>query len=56
MQLQAFDILEAAGGRLKGVNRSFDAGVDHGVLVLAFHPRRGSALVSALSITPLAPR
>jgi beta-galactosidase len=56
MQLQAFDILEAAGGRLKGVDRSFDAGVDHGVLVLAFHPRRGSALVSALSITPLAPQ
>jgi beta-galactosidase len=54
-KLHEFDILKAAGGRLKGVDQSFDAGVDNGVLVLAFRPRRGSALVSALSITPLAP-
>jgi len=50
------DIFEAAGGKLKGVDRAFDAGVDNGVLVLAFRPRRGNALVSALSITPLAGR
>jgi beta-galactosidase len=56
MQLREFDILKAASGRLKGVDRFFDAAVDHGVLVLAFRPRRGSALVSAFSITPLAPR
>jgi beta-galactosidase len=56
MQLREFDILKAAGGRLKGVEQFFDAVVDNGVLVLAFRPRRGSALVSALSITPLAPR
>lgn len=55
-QLREFDILKAAGGRLKGVDQFFDAAVDHGILVLAFRPRRGSALVSALSITPLAPR
>lgn len=55
-QLQEFDVLNAAAGKLKGVDRFFDAGVDNGVLVLAFRPRRGSALVSALSITPLAPR
>jgi beta-galactosidase len=54
-KLREFDILKAAGGRLKGVDQFFDAGVDNGVLVLAFRPRRGSALVSALSITPLAP-
>jgi beta-galactosidase len=54
-QLQEFDILKAAGGRLKGVDRFFDAAVDNGVLVLAFRPRRGRALVSAISITPLAP-
>ena len=55
MQLRGFDISQAAGGRLKGVDRVFDAGVDNGILVLAFRPRRGSALVSALAITPLAP-
>ena len=52
--LREFDIFKAAG-RLKGVDRSFDAVVDNGTLVLAFKPRRGSALVSALAITPLAP-
>ena len=56
IQLHDFDILQAAGGRLKGVDKFFDAGVDNGMLILAFRPRRGSALVSALSITPLAPR
>jgi beta-galactosidase len=54
-QLQDFDILKAAGGRLKGVDRFFDAGVDNGVLILVFRPLRGRALVSAISITPLAP-
>jgi beta-galactosidase len=53
-RLREFDILNAAGGRLKGVGRSFDAAIDNGVLVLEFRPRRGSAMVSALSITPLA--
>jgi beta-galactosidase len=55
-RLHEFDILKAAGGRLKGVDQFFDAAVDNGVLVLAFRPRRGGAVVSALSITPLAPR
>ena len=54
--LHEFDIRKAAGSRLKGVDRSFDVSVDNGTLVLTFKPRRGSALVSALSITPLAPR
>jgi beta-galactosidase len=53
-KLHEFDILKTAGGRLKGVDQFFDAGVDGGILVLAFRPRRGSALVSALSITPVA--
>lgn len=54
-RLEAFDILAAAGGKLKGVDRTFDAAVSDGTLVLAFRPRRGKALVSALSITPLEP-
>jgi beta-galactosidase len=52
-RLESFDILAAAGRRLKGVDRTFDAAVSGGMLVLAFRPRRGNALVSALSITPL---
>jgi beta-galactosidase len=56
LELREFDILKTAGGRLKGVDRTFDADVDNRILVLAFRPRRGNALVSALSITPLAPR
>jgi beta-galactosidase len=55
LKLREFDILKAAGGRLKGVDQVFDTGVDNGILVLAFRPRRGGALVSALSITPLGP-
>jgi hypothetical protein len=39
-----------------GVDQFFAAAVDNGMLVLAFRPRRGSAVVSALSITPLASR
>jgi beta-galactosidase len=54
-RLEAFDILAAAGSKLKGVDRAFDATVSNGMLVLAFRPRRGNALVSAISITPLEP-
>jgi beta-galactosidase len=52
-QLEAFDILAAAGGKLKGVDRSFDATIADGMLTLSFRSRRGGGLVSALSITPL---
>jgi beta-galactosidase len=52
-RLDAFDVLAAAGGKLKGVERSFDVSVSDAVLVLAFRPRRGNAMVSALSIAPL---
>lgn len=55
-RIENFDILAAAGGPLKGVNRALDATVTDGILTLAFRPRRGDALVSALSITPLDPR
>jgi beta-galactosidase len=56
MKLRGFDILKAIDGKLRGVDRTFDADVDNGLLVLAFRPRRGQALVSALSIAPLDPR
>ncbi|MDP9088012.1 MAG: malectin domain-containing carbohydrate-binding protein [Pseudomonadota bacterium] len=52
-RLKDFDVFKAAGGQLRGVDRTFDVRVDGGVLILAFRPRRGNAVVSALSITPL---
>jgi beta-galactosidase len=55
-QLHNFDVLKAAGGRLKGVEQSFDTSVNLGMLMLEFRAKRGTALVSALSITPIVPR
>jgi beta-galactosidase len=52
-RLTGFDILAAAGGKLKGVDRSFDVAVTDGVLDLAFRPHRGEAAVAALAIVPL---
>jgi len=51
--LKDFDIYAAAGGKLKGVVRSFDA-ISHGDGVLIeFRPKIGNALVAALSIAPI---
>lgn len=52
-RLKEFDIFKAAGGRQRGVDRSFEVKVGEGVLSLAFRPQRGNAVVSALSITPV---
>ena len=51
--LHHFDIFTAAGGKLKSVERSFDTTAKDGLLVIAFRPSRGRALVSSLSIAPL---
>jgi beta-galactosidase len=51
--LRGFDIFAAAGGKLKSVDRSFEARTSDGALLIAFRPLKGKALVSALSITPL---
>jgi beta-galactosidase len=51
--LKSFDVLESAGGKLKGVARSFESTAKDGALEIEFKPSRGQALVSALSITPL---
>jgi beta-galactosidase len=50
--LHNFDIFTAAGGKLKSVERSFDATAKDGFLVITFRPSRGRALVSSLSIAP----
>ena len=51
--LHKFDIFAAAGGKLKGVERTFDATAKDGFLVITFRPSQGQALVSSLAITPL---
>jgi beta-galactosidase len=53
-RLKDFDVFKAAGGKLRGVEREFEVRIEDGTLRLAFRPQRGSAVVSALSITPLA--
>jgi beta-galactosidase len=50
--LQSFDPFTAAGGRLKGVERTFEASARDGNLLIEFRPSRGRALVCSLSITP----
>jgi beta-galactosidase len=52
--LEHFDVFAAAGGQLKGIDRTFEARTSNGVIVLDFQPRTGKAIVSALSITPSA--
>ena len=50
--LKGVDIFKAAGGKLKGVTRSFEGTAKDGALEIEFKPVKGQALVSALSITP----
>lgn len=51
--LQGFDVFAAAEGKLKGVKRTFEADATDGMLLIAFRPSRGSAVVSSLVVTPL---
>ena len=51
--LKRFDIFASAGGKLKGVDRSFETISRGGGIVIEFRPTKGNALVSALSITSL---
>jgi beta-galactosidase len=46
-----FDIYAAAGGKLKGVARSFDAISRGDGVLIEFRPKIGNALVTALSIS-----
>jgi beta-galactosidase len=50
---QGLDVFAAAGGRLKGVERSFETTAIDGFVTIEFRPRKGGALVSAVSITPV---
>jgi beta-galactosidase len=51
--LKDFDVFAAAGGQLKALDRTFEARASNGMIVLDFLPRKGKAIVVALSITPL---
>jgi len=51
--LKNFDIYAAAGGKLKGVVRSFDAISRSDGVLIEFRPKIGNALVTALSIAPI---
>jgi beta-galactosidase len=51
--LKRFDIAAAAGGKLRAVDKSFQAKAKEGSLVIEFKPVKGQALVAALSIMPV---
>jgi beta-galactosidase len=51
--LKGFDVFAAAGGKLKGVERTFEAATKNGTLLIAFRPSRGKALVSSLVVVPV---
>jgi beta-galactosidase len=51
--LKRFDIVAAAGGPLKGVDRAFDSTSRDNTMLIEFVPLKGAALVSALSIESL---
>jgi beta-galactosidase len=51
--LKRFDVFAAAGGRLKGVDRSFDTTARDGGILVEFRPGKGAAVVSALSVSSL---
>jgi beta-galactosidase len=51
--LDHFDIFAAAGGKLKGIERSFETRAADGKIVIEFRPVTGKALVSAVSIMPV---
>jgi beta-galactosidase len=51
--LKSFDVYAAAGGKLKGVVRSFDAAARGDGVQIEFRPKIGNALVTALSIAPI---
>ena len=51
--LKRFDIFASAGGKRRAVDRSFEAMSGADGMVIEFRPVKGSALVSALSITSL---
>ncbi len=50
--LDRLDVFAAAGGRLKPLDRTFDAQAVGGRIDIRFRPITGKAIVSALAVTP----
>ena len=48
--LSGFDVFAAAGGKLKGVERTFEAVAKDGMLLTTFRPSHGKAIVSSLVV------
>jgi beta-galactosidase len=48
--LQGFDVFAAAGGKLKSIDRTFNAEAKGGYLSITFRGVKGDALVSAISV------
>jgi len=50
--IKNLDVFAEAHGRLKSIDRTFPASAVDGEIVIEFRPVQGSAIVSALSVTP----
>ncbi|HEV7442030.1 MAG TPA: glycoside hydrolase family 2 TIM barrel-domain containing protein [Steroidobacteraceae bacterium] len=50
--LKRFDIVTAAGGKLRAVDKSVQAKAQDGALLIEFKPVKGQPLIAAVSITP----
>lgn len=51
--LKRFDIVTAAGGKLRGVDKSFQTKAQEGALLIELKPVKGQALLAALEVTPV---
>ena len=50
--LKKMDVFSAAGGKLKGVEKSVPVAARDGALVIEFQPVKGQAVVSAITVAP----
>jgi beta-galactosidase len=50
--LKQFDVFAAAGGKLKGVEKTIQAPVRDGALLIEFAPVKGEAILSSIAIAP----
>ena len=55
-ELKKFDVFAAAGGKSKGVERTFEGTAKEGYLNIGFKPLRGAAIVSSLTVVPFEQR
>jgi len=51
--LKKLDVFTAAGGKLKGVEKTVNASAHDGALVIEFAPEKAEAVVSSIAVMPL---